>query len=136
METEFEKYPSQTNEKTTSFKEFSLEEYYFKIILTENEEITFLIYNVKLLDSIKYERKINKSKIYSISNIFKTYDNIDEIFKTIIKLIEEKKFKIEAFINQIKIKLFISDMFNNSKEIEIILNKKENKDEYIKLLSK
>ena len=79
---------------------------------------------------------MNKKKIHNLSNIFKMYNNIEEIYNAIIKLIEEKNFKIEADINEIKLKLFIPDKFNGCKEMEIKLNKDENKDEYIKLLSR
>ena len=115
--------------------EFYIDNYYLKIALNNNE-IIFIIYNIKLLNSIKYELKTNQSEIYNLSKIFRIYKNIEEIYDVFIQLIKEKNYKIEGIKNDVRIIFEITDVFKKSKEIELILKSEEDKNEYLKILSK
>ena len=115
--------------------EFYIDNYYLKIALNNNE-IIFIIYNIKLLNSIKYELKTNQSEIYNLSKIFRIYQNIEEIYDVFIQLIKEKNYKIEGIKNDVRIIFEITDIFKKSKEIELILKSEEDKNEYLKILSK
>ena len=115
--------------------EFYIDNYYLKIALNNNE-IIFIIYNIKLLNSIKYELKTNQSEIYNLSKIFRIYQNIEEIYDVFIQLIKEKNYKIEGIKNDVRIIFEITDVFKKSKEIELILKSEEDKNEYLKILSK
>jgi len=96
----------------------------------------FIIYNVKLLNSIKYEIKANQNEIYNLSKIFRIYENIEEIYEVFIQLIKEKHYKIEEINNAIRIIFEISDIFKKNQEIELILKSDDDKNEYLKILSK
>jgi hypothetical protein len=115
--------------------EFYIDNYYLKIALNNNE-IIFIIYNIKLLNSIKYELKTNQSEIYNLSKIFRIYQNIEEIYEVFIQLIKEKNYKIEGIKNDVRIIFEITDIFKKSKEIELILKSEDDKNEYLKILSK
>jgi len=115
--------------------EFYIDNYYLKIALNNNE-IVFIIYNIKLLNSVKYEIKTNKNEIYNLSKIFRIYENIEEIYEVFIQIIKEKNYKIEEINNDIRIIFEISDIFKKNKEIELILKSEDDKNEYLKILSK
>ena len=132
MKSEEIKTPTRFDNKYT---EFYIDNYYLKIALNDNE-IIFIIYNIKLLNSIKYELKTNQSEIYNLSKIFRIYETIEEIYEVFIQLIKGKNYKIEQINNDIKIIFEISDIFKKSKEIELILKSEEDKNEYLKILSK
>ena len=124
--------PSGNNIK---YMEFYIDNYFLKIAINNND-ILFIIYNIKLLDSIKYEIKTNKNEIYNLNKIFRIYDNIEEIYEIFIKLINEKSYRIETNNNDIKLIFEISDIFKKKIEIELILKKDDDRNEYLKILSK
>ena len=99
-----------TSGNNIKYMEFYIDNYFLKIAINNND-ILFIIYNIKLLDSIKYEIKTNKNEIYNLNKIFRIYDNIEEIYEVFIKLINEKSYRIETNNNDIKLIFEISDIF-------------------------
>ena len=119
----------------TDYKEYDdLNGYYVKIIYV-NEDLSIIMYNIDSLEGIRYEIKINIKELIKISKIFQQLGRIDEIYKIIIDSLDENKFEITQKINSLKFTLKIEDSQN--KEIGFILHKnnKDNKNEYIKILS-
>ena len=126
-----------SNENTIKYKDFYLGNFYLKICLNNNDnEIIYIIYNVILLDSIKYELKLKQAEIYSLSKVFKMYDNLEEIYEILCKLIEENNYKIEYKNNNMILILKICDIFKKDIEIELLLNRYDENNEYMKILSK
>ena len=122
------------------FEEFyNYEDYYIKICLINNGEISIICYNMNKLDGIRYEIRANIQEIYIISNTFKKYSNLKDIYELIIDLIKENNCSLE--INSEK-KLIFSftindDIRKSTKKIELFLNSTEdnNAKEYINILS-
>jgi hypothetical protein len=122
------------------FEEFyNYEDYYIKICLINNEEISIICYNMNKLDGIRYEIRANIQEIYSISNIFMKFSNIKDIYQLFIDLIKENNCTLE--INSEK-KLIFSfsindDIRKSTKKIELFLNSAVdiNTKEYINILS-
>ena len=129
-----QKYESE-KEYMIAYKEYYLNEYYFKVGYNAGNQIIFIIYNIQLLDNIKYEIKINQNDFYNLNKIFKMYDNIKEIYEAILKLIEENNYKIENKNNELKLIINIRDMFKKNKDIEFILYKYYN-NEYFGIICK
>ena len=115
------------------YKEFYSENYYFKIGIND-KEIYFIIFNIKLLNSIKYETRLKQNEIYTLSKIFKMYENLEEIYEALIKLIENNNYKIENKNNDIILSFIICDLFQNNKTIQIILYKNDKDNEYMKII--
>ena len=119
------------------YKEFyNINEYYIKLGLMKNNEITFTLYNMKILDSIKYHINLNIKEIYNLSKLFKIYDRAEEIYENIINIIEGNNYKIIKQKNNIILFLYLFDIFQKKNEVQIILNKEDDKNEYLKILSK
>jgi len=119
------------NDIKIKFKEFYGDNYYIKIIINKtNNEITFIIYNIRLLDNIRYEKKI---KSIEVSNIFPSYKkntSLEIVYNDLCKVIENKKYNIEN--NKL---IFTSNSIIED-NVEIELTKIEDDNEYIKILSK
>ena len=104
------------------YKEFyNLKDYYLKISLTTKTEISFIIYNLKLLDSIKYYINLNLSEIHELNKLFKIYDNVEEIYEIIINIFENNYYEINKQKNELVLILYLYDISKKRKEIQIIL---------------
>lgn len=120
-------------------KEIYLEDYYLKLKIKYNDQIQIIIYNIDKLDGIKYELLLDINEIYKLSDIFRCFSKIEDIFIAILNLIENNKYKIEYNKNTIIFSLIVTDIFNKSKEIKLILSNKDKKyiyNEYIDILTK
>ena len=119
------------------YKEFyNLKDYYLKISLTTKTEISFIIYNLKLLDSIKYYINLNLSEIHELNKLFKIYDNVEEIYEIIINIFENNYYEINKQKNELVLILYLYDISKKRKEIQITLNKNDDNNEYSRILSK
>lgn len=122
--------PSGNNQ--SNYKEFYKKDYYIKIEMNNFQEIIIIIYNIKLLDNIKYQIKIQLKEFYCLSKSFKMYDTIEEIFGVLIELIKNNNYMIDNG----KIKFIIGDLLQNKKEIEVRLTKEDTNNEYLKILTR
>ena len=123
-------------EKYNEFYNFG--EYYIKLSYTSLEELCIICYNMVILDGIKYELKISHQKIYDLSNIFRQYTNIKDLYDFIIDLISENKYQMH--INNDKnlvLQFTISDIKKNEHKIAFTLihDNNNNTQEYINILS-
>ena len=118
------------------YKEYeNLNGYYLKLE-HNNKDMNIIIYNIEKLDGKKYEIKIKLNEIYLLNKLFKSFNNIKEIYEAIIKLINNNKYKIEKINNEIIFIIIIKDIFDNNNEIKFILkNINKDNDEYINILS-
>ena len=103
--------------ENNNFKEFNYSDYYLKLKYT-NQQIEIIIFDINSLDGIKYYLIMNINEIYQINNIFKSFNDIKEIYESIIQLIEKKNYKI---IKENKC-IILSLIFNNNDEIKFKLN--------------
>ena len=83
-----------TYKKIIKYREFYNNDYFLKIALNTNKEIIFINYNIKILDSIKYEFKINIQDLYTLCSFFKN-DRIEAIYNIILFSIESNYYIIE-----------------------------------------
>lgn len=117
--------PSEFYDKITedNFTEFSnlLNEFYLKIEHDSLNKLILISYNIKLLDNIRYESKITIDKLYQISSAFKAYQNIHQIYKAIIKIIEDGKFDIKQNSKTISLVIKITDILSKTIDVEITL---------------
>ena len=130
------------NDDNSNFKEFyNLSGFYLKLSHIQNE-LEIIIYDIEELDGVRYELKINLNEIYHLDNIFKGYSTIQEIYKLIIKLINENNYslkKLEKEKNKVIFLLKMKDILNNIKEIQFIVAERKdivniNNNEYINIL--
>ena len=107
--------------------------YYFKIGVTKNNNILIRLYRLDLLNNVCYQKILELSKIKEINKIFSIFDNINGIYNLIIKALNNNKYKIEHYKDNIKFNIFIQDL----NEIQIELEKTNNYNifEYNKILS-
>ena len=130
------------NDDNSNFKEFyNLSGFYLKLSHIQ-DELDIIIYDIEELDGVKYELKINLNEIYHLDNIFKGYSTIQEIYKLIIKLINENNYslkKLEKEKNKMIFLLKMKDILNNIKEIQFVMAERKdivniNNNEYINIL--
>jgi len=117
---------------------YNLSNYYLKLFYTDGEQLDIICYNMKMLDGIKYELKINLEEIYEISNIFRQYTNMKDLYELFIDLINDNKYEIKnGNDNNLIFNLTISDIKRNNHIIKFILinEKSNNTKEYISILS-
>ena len=117
-------------------KEFYLGDFYLKIELTNNKELSLINYNTKKLDGIKYSLKLSLSILQKASDLFKNFDKMENIYDLVILLIEEKKYKLYNSGNKVIFSIMPNDIVNNKKEILLYLNKESNdtNDDFYKVL--
>ena len=92
------------------------------------DELEIIIYDIEELDGVRYELKINLNEIYHLSSIFKGYSTIQEIYKLIIKLINENNYslkKLEKEKNKMIFLLKMKDILNNIKEIQFVMEERK-----------
>ena len=130
------------NDDNSNFKEFyNLSGFYLKLSHIQ-DELEIIIYDIEELDGVRYELKINLNEIYHLSSIFKGYSTKQEVYKLIIKLINENNYslkKLEKEKNKMIFLLKMKDILNNIKEIQFIVAERKdivniNNNEYINIL--
>ena len=115
-----------------------LGKYYLKLFFTDGDQLNIICYNMEMLDGIKYELKIELQEIYEMSNIFRQYTNMKDLYELIIDLINDNKYEIKnGNENNLIFNLTISDIKRNNHIIKFVLinEKKNNTQEYINILS-
>ena len=116
---------------------YNLGEYYMKLFYTNNGELTIICYNMQVLDGTKYEVKLNLEKIYDLSNVFRQYTNMKELYEFIIDLINEGKYELKKNENYMILNFMITDIKKNEHIITFTLYNENNNNtqEYISILS-
>jgi serine/threonine protein phosphatase PrpC len=103
------------------FKEFyNLNGYYLKVFY-QNHTIGLISYNSNLLDGIKYEKKINYEEIQKNEKIKNL--TVFELYKYIIKRVEDQKFLLTADQNCATLTLFKGNSINPSTDLILCLHK-------------
>ena len=118
-------------------KDFYLGDFYLKLELTNSNEMHLINYNIKKLDGIKFYLKLTIGILQKASDLFKKFDKIENIYDIIIKLIEEKKYKLYNNTNKMIFSIIPNMIINNTKEILLCLNKVSNdiNNDFYKVLS-
>ena len=116
---------------------YNLGEYFMKLFYTNNGELTIICYNMQVLDGTKYEVKLNLEKIYDLSNVFRQYTNMKELYEFIIDLINEGKYELKKNENYMILNFMITDIKKNEHNITFTLYNENNNNtqEYISILS-
>jgi len=116
---------------------YNLGEYYMKLFYTNNGELTIICYNMQVLDGTKYEVKLNLEKIYDLSNVFRQYTSMKELYGFIIDLINEGKYELKKNENNMILNFMITDIKKNEHNITFTLYNENNNNaqEYINILS-
>ena len=100
--------PTPANRKT-EYKKFD-DIYFIKLAFDiNNNNIIILCYDTTELEDKRYEVKISKFDFEQIDKIFKTFDNLEEIYELIVPIIESGKYKINYLSDEDKmnIELFL-----------------------------
>ncbi len=123
-------------DSTKKNRDFYLGEFYLKIELTNKDELHFTIYNIKKLDGILFELKVTLGALQKTYDLFKNFDRLESLYDIIIKLIEEKKYKLYSTANKVIFSLIPNKILNNNKEILFCLSKISNKlnNDFFKIL--
>ena len=121
----------------SKYKDFYLGDFYLKLELTNNNELHLVNYNTKKLDGIKFFLKLTISILQKSSDLFKKFDKIENIYEIIIKIIEEKQYKLYNSANRVIFSIIPNLIINNKKEILLYLNKVSNdiNNDFYKVLS-
>ena len=132
-------YNSPNGNFLKDFKEYTnLKEYYLKI-MQDMKYIEIIVYNIQLLDGVRYKIKVDLEDIHSLNSMFKCFSNIKEAFNAIIKLIDNNNYKISKQEDDLIFLLTIKNIFNESNKIQFVLRKDNDNDnnmnEYINILS-
>ena len=93
---------------------------------------------MELLDGIKYQLKKELQNIYNLSNIFRQYTNMKDLYEYFIDLINEGKYELlKNKDNNLTLNLVISDIKKNDHKISFVLihESNNNTQEYINILS-
>ena len=117
---------------------YNIRDYYMKLFYTSNDELNIICYNMELLDGIKYQLKIELQNIYNLSNIFRQYTNMKDLYEYFIDLINEGKYELlKNKDNNLTLNLVISDIKKNDHKISFVLihENNNNTQEYINILS-
>jgi Leucine-rich repeat (LRR) protein len=125
------------NTTILKYRDYYTGDYYLKICLTSNNELLITTYNIKKLDAIKFSLKLNIGILQKSSNLFKKYEKIEIIYDLLLKIIDEKKFKISNNSNKIIFSIMPNNYINNNKEILLNLNREiyDTCNDYYKVLS-
>ena len=123
-----------------NFTEFCyLEGYYLKISYTQG--ISLFAYNLEILDGKRYETQINLPSLFKLNYKFKELKTTKDIYKYIVKLIQNHNFKITQNNDNLMIKLLIKEDLENT-EVPFnlpVYDRKygnyRNNEEYIKILT-
>ena len=125
------------NQTPSKMKEFPIsigKDGYKLTIICLYESIKFILNNEND-EQLKFEISLRLDELNKVSKWFKIFDNIEEVFVDIIKLMENKQINIIKEENIAK--LIFNINIEKIKEFDIILSKKElSKDEMINILIK
>ena len=127
-----------TGDIENSIEYYNIRDYYAKLFYTNNEELTIICYNMKDLDGIKYELKINLEQIYNISSIFRQYTSMKELYEFIIDLIKDGKYEVNKNEdNNLVLNFIITDIKKNEHKITFTLYHENNNNtqEYVNILT-
>ena len=121
--------PTPANRKT-EYKKFD-DIYFIKLAFdANNNNIIILCYNTTELEEDKrYEVKISKLDFEQMDKIFKTFDNLEEIYELMIPIIESNKYKINYLSDEDKMSIdlyFNIDFKNNNFDLTINFDMKAN----------
>ena len=111
---------------------------FFTKIFYDNQNISIIIYDIELLNRIRYEIKISLKELYKEADIF-NQKTIKEIYEIFIKLINQNSYKITCDnYSNIIFSLIINDSNNIVKEISFMSQNriKDISIEYIEVLEK
>ena len=113
---------------------FNLQGHYLRLNLTNNQ-IALTSYNSNLLNGIKYETKLNSEDIKT-NNKMKGFA-VADLYDLITKKVKERKILIQGNTDSISLSLLEDNIFNNEKDIQLILikNNREFITEYENVLS-
>ena len=113
---------------------FNLQGHYLRLNLT-NSQLSLTSYNSNLLNGIKYETKLNSEDIKT-NNKMKDF-TVSDLYDLITKKIRERKIMIQGNTDSISLSLLEDQIFNNEKDIQLILikNNREFITEYENVLS-
>ena len=121
------------------YQKFSdlLNEYYLKVGYSSGQKLFLICYNSKLLDNIRYEVKISIKQFHELSQTFKSYEEIKNIYEIIIKIIKDGKFKIVKNSNYLDFIISISNIYGNNEEVSIQLHESnsDKRNELINIIS-
>ena len=99
---------------------FNLQGHYLRLCLTNNQ-LLLISYDSNLLNGIKYESKISSEEIKSNEKI-KNF-TVSELYDLITKKIRERKIVIQGNADAITLSILENEVFNNNKDIQLILLK-------------
>ena len=110
---------------------------YFINISLDEEVISIVIYNVTLLDNIRYEIDLELDDMKNLSSCFNN-TNIIGIYNMLINLINQGKLNIEKQFNDLIFSFLINDIglpINNNSPIQLILFGEKDHNEYLVFLT-
>ena len=126
-----DKEPFQSN------KEYQNLQGYYLSLKCLNDQINITSFNLDLLDGIKYIFEININQLYKKNQYFKSFYNIVDIYKEIIRLIDDNKYKITKNEKYLVFSLIITNNNNNDDEINFtLINSGKFNNEYTNILLK
>ena len=105
------------NSSIIKYKDYYTEEYYLKIALTNSNELLIINYNTKILDGEKFMLKLTINILHKASNLFKKFDKIETFYDLLIKLLDNKKYKLSFNSNKILFSIMPNNFINNKKDI-------------------
>ena len=108
-------------------------DYFISISLNE-EEISLLIYNISILDNIRYEMNLDLNDMKNLSANFNNM-NLIEIYNALRKLIEKEKLNLEFKYNDLILSFLMKDFEieenDNTGQIQLILFGERDNNEYL-----
>jgi len=123
------------NNNSNIFKSF-IKDYFVTISLNE-EDISIIIYNVTLLDNIRYEINLDLNDMKNLSFCFNN-TNLNGIYNILINLINLGKLNLEKQFNDLILSFLITDagfQINNNTPVKIILFGDRDSNEYLFVLT-
>ena len=121
-----------------SFKSI-IREYFISIYL-DNDEISIQVYNISLLDNIKYEINLDLNDMKNISYYLSSF-NIIGIYDLFTKLLNNGQLNLEKQFENLVLSFYIKDIgipcdnISGNKPLQFILFGEQDNNEYIKYLS-
>lgn len=113
---------------------------YLISIYHDEEKITIIIYNIALLDNMRYEIDLELNDMYKLSQCFNNM-NLNGIYNILISLITQNKLKLELQFNDLILSFLIGDVgvqVNNdlkNKQVQLIMFGEKDPNEYIYYLT-
>ena len=113
---------------------------YFINISLDDDVISIVIYNMILLDNIRYEIDLDINDMKNLSQNFNNM-NLKGIYNTLVSLISQGKLKLEKQFNDIILSFIIGDIgvqsnYNlNNRTVQLILFGEKDPNEYLNVLT-